>query len=141
VLNYFSHQKALARAFGTILNMQQTKILLVEDEFIVAELMKDVLEGIGFSDCRHAASVPDALSALCEEGWRGALLDISLAGTLVFPVAEALAQRGLPFAFCSGNGDQAQSPEAFSSTPVLPKPWAAGDLERLAADLFGASPG
>jgi len=118
--------------------MSTPTILIVEDEIIIAEVIRDTLEAAGFGACACVASVPDALSALDAGEWRGALLDIRLNGDFVFPVAEKLHARGLPFAFCTGDGDNASIPAAFAHAPILAKPWGTGQLERVANDIFGA---
>jgi DNA-binding NtrC family response regulator len=116
--------------------MPQAKILIVEDEFIIAEMMKQALEAAGLGKCRHAGSVADAMRALDKGGWGAALLDIRLGGDFVFPVAEALHARGVPFAFCSGAADGSDIPESLAHAPFLQKPWPSGDLERITADLL-----
>ncbi len=117
--------------------MSSPRILIVEDEIIIAEVIRETLEAAGFGPCECVASVSDALGALNAGLWRGALLDIRLRGDLVFPVAEMLKARGLPFAFCSGDGDSASIPAAFAAAPILSKPWRTGELERIAAAVFG----
>jgi CheY-like chemotaxis protein len=119
--------------------MPGSRILVVEDEFIIAEVMKDQLESIGFEQCVHAATLDEALQALNEDTWNGAFLDIRLNGALVFPVAERLQISRVPFAFCSGDSDSGAIPTSFSAGPVLPKPWGAGELEQLAKRIFGTS--
>jgi CheY-like chemotaxis protein len=119
--------------------MPSNRILIVEDEFIIAEVIKDALEEVGFDECVHAASLEEAIGAADDGHWSGAFLDIRLNGALVFPVAERLFARGVPFAFCTGDGDAAEIPAQFASAPVLPKPWASGELERLAQVMFPAS--
>lgn len=112
------------------------RILIVEDEFVIAELIKDMLEAMGYEHIVHVASLSDALTVTDIGEWRGAFLDIRINGTLVFPLADRLNALGVPFAFCSGDGEAASIPSAFSHVPILPKPWAAGELERLAAHVL-----
>jgi len=115
------------------------RILLVEDEFIIAEVIKDTLESAGVRECVHVASVDEGVQAAGAGNWNGAFLDIRLNGVFVFPVAEQLSVRGVPFAFCTGDGDSAIIPKKFASAPILSKPWGPGAIERLAADLFSTS--
>ena len=119
--------------------MPTSRILVVEDELIIAEAMKDGLAEIGLSNCLHASSLEDAMTAVRGGDVAGALLDIRLNGDLVFPVAELLRAKGVPFAFCSGNGDASVIPETLEGAPILSKPWPPGELERLAERLFKAS--
>ncbi len=120
-------------------DMNSAKILLVEDEFIIAEMGKENLEAAGYGECRHAGTVADALKALEEGSWRGALLDIRLNGELVFPVAEELQARGVPFAFCSGSSESKSVPEKFAGTPTLLKPWSTHEFDRVVKRVLGAA--
>jgi DNA-binding response OmpR family regulator len=117
--------------------MARGEILIVEDEFIIAEMMKETLQAAGYG-CAHAASLDAALDAVAARSWAGAVLDIKLQHQLVFPVAEALRVRAVPFAFSSGLGDAADLPAHFQDVPVLRKPWGEGDLEDIARAIFGA---
>ena len=67
-------------------------------------------------------------------GFEVALLDVSLNGKQVFPVAEFLSERGIPFAFASGYG-RSGLPERFCNRPVVPKPFL---IEELSAALESA---
>ena len=104
------------------------RILLVEDEAMVAMLMEDMLEGLGCQRIEWVASVPAALQALAAGEFDGALLDVNLSGTMVFPVAEALTTRKLPFVFVTGYGRTAEVQERFPHAPVLKKPFDSGTL-------------
>jgi CheY-like chemotaxis protein len=107
--------------------VSRRRILVVEDEGLVALMLEDMLEGMGYEVACSAASVAKAL-AWIEGGGEidAALLDVNLGGELVFPVAEALRARGVPFAFSTGYGE-AHDPR-FRATPLLGKPIL---LERL----------
>jgi CheY-like chemotaxis protein len=113
-----------------------SKILVVEDEFIIAEVIMDLVQDLGVGVCEHASSLDDALKAANEGDWTGAFLDIRLNGQLVYPVAERLHARGVPFAFCSGGAEAESIPAAFAGIPILPKPWNDGEFEQLAQKLF-----
>ena len=117
--------------------MSKRPILVVEDEFIIAELIKESLSNAGYNACVHASTLAEALDAANDLDLLGALLDINLQGELVFPVAEALQSRKIPFAFSSGLGDTKKAPEQFSGATLLMKPWNDGALEALASDVFG----
>jgi DNA-binding NtrC family response regulator len=119
--------------------MAGAELLIVEDEIIIAELICDVLDSAGLGPCRHAATVAEALAAAQNDALRGAILDVHVGGELVFPVAEVLQKRGVPFAFSSGSGDGAALPGHLAAAPCLPKPWSADDLTQLAENLFKVS--
>ncbi|MGE3143750.1 MAG: response regulator [Hyphomonadaceae bacterium] len=112
------------------------RFLIVEDEFIIAEIIKDTLEAAGHSECRHVTSVAEALAAIADGPWAGAVVDLTLQGEQSFPVARELRARHIPFAFSSG--DPSGAPAEFADVPLLPKPWENGALEELARRLLGA---
>jgi len=103
------------------------RVLFVEDESIVAMLTEDMLAELGCEIEVTASTVDDALAAVSEGGFDIALLDINLAGTMVFPVAAALERRGIPFAFASGYGGKGLPPE-FADVPIIGKPFTKADL-------------
>jgi len=72
----------------------------------------------------------------------GAILDVNIGGEKVYPVAEALAAKGVPFIFATGYGIGGIS-EAFSHVPALAKPYETRSLERLLSSTLNrpASPG
>lgn len=109
------------------------RVLVAEDESLVAMLIETYLEDAGCELVGPAASVADGLALLERERVDAALFDINLAGEPVFPLAEAAAARGLPFAFSSGYG-AGSLPEAWRGRPVIGKPF---DGEALLAVLTG----
>jgi CheY-like chemotaxis protein len=116
------------------MGLEGLRVLLVEDESLVAMAVEDMLRNIGCEVAASACSVDEAFQKVAAGGFGFALLDVSLRGKKVFPVAEALSNRGIPFAFASGYGSAA-FPEAFKSTPVVSKPF---QLEDLSAALRAA---
>ena len=110
-------------------------ILVVEDEFLISVLVADALGAAGFRIVGPVSSLADALAAARSEAFDAALLDIQLAGGEdVYPVAEVLAERGVPFAFVSSRPKD-QIDYRFIVRPVLPKPFSAAELQALAASL------
>jgi CheY-like chemotaxis protein len=113
--------------------MSAPEVLVVEDEGLIALLLDDMLEDLGFHVAYSAASVAQALAWLDQGGAPdAALLDVNLAGEKVFPVADALAARGVPFVFSSGYGEMSE--RRFGAAPMLGKPIRA---DRLAEVLRG----
>jgi Response regulator containing CheY-like receiver, AAA-type ATPase, and DNA-binding domains len=104
------------------------RVLVVEDESLIAMLIEDLIADVGFQVQHMTATVDAALSALAQGDIDLALLDVNLAGTPSFPVAEKLIERGIPFVFTTGYG-QAGVPGQFSSVPVLQKPFRRAELE------------
>jgi len=98
------------------------RILIVEDEAMIALLIQDVLEEIGSVIVGPASRIPAALDLIAAEAVDLAVLDLNLAGQPVYPVAEVLADRGIPFVFITGYG-QASIDERWRDRPSLPKPF------------------
>jgi PAS domain S-box-containing protein len=96
-------------------------ILLVEDEAFVAMMMKDLIADFGFHVVGPFGTVTDALEALDRHQLVGAVLDVNLAGEKIYPVAEQLSGRGVPFVFVTGYASDAIE-DRFASVPVLQKP-------------------
>jgi CheY-like chemotaxis protein len=116
--------------------MAGKRILVVEDEMIVAMLIEDILADAGATVVGPAARVARALDLLEEEeALDGALLDVNLAGEMTTPVAEELRRRGIPFAFATGYG-AAGVPEGFAGQPLLQKPFQEHDLNRVMAEVL-----
>ena len=83
------------------------RVLVVEDEMLVALLVEDILAEAGCIVIGPFARVRDALAAVKTEVVDLALLDVNVAGEKVFPVAHALEKRGVPFLFVTGYGQDA----------------------------------
>jgi CheY-like chemotaxis protein len=105
------------------------RVLLVEDEALVAMLVEDMLADEGCTVAAVASRLSDAIAAAQDTSIEMdmAILDVNLAGEPVFPVAEALAARGVPFAFATGYG-AGGLPEAWKNRPTLQKPFTAADI-------------
>jgi CheY-like chemotaxis protein len=104
------------------------RVLLVEDEALVAIMMGDILREVGFSVVGPYARVGEAVVAATEEEVEAAVLDVNLGGELVYPVADTLAARGVPFVFVTGYGPE-RIDGRFARVPVLQKPIQSKDLE------------
>jgi len=104
------------------------RVLLVEDDSLVAMLVEDMLDETGYALHGNPASVSAALKAVAAGGFDLAILDVNLAGEPVFPVAEALEAAGIPFVFASGYG-AGGLPERWKGRPVAAKPFRIDELE------------
>jgi CheY-like chemotaxis protein len=115
---------------------RRLRILIVEDEMLLAMNIEDMLLDLGHEVVGIASRLEPALALAREADFDVAMLDVNLAGDRSFPVAEALAERGIPFLFATGYG-RAGIDEAYRDRPVLQKPFRAGELlaaiEALAA--------
>lgn len=99
------------------------RILIVEDESLVAMLLETILEDMGCTPVGPASSVDEGLAFLDgEQDLDGALLDVNVAGTEVFPVAAALKARGVPFVFSTGYGEGGL-PAEWKGQSTIQKPF------------------
>ncbi|MEZ5828328.1 MAG: response regulator [Hyphomicrobiales bacterium] len=112
------------------------RVLLVEDEALIAMMIEDQLTQLGFEVVGPAATASQAI-ALCEDcDIDGAVLDINLgAGQRSDPIAEHLYEHGIPFVFVTGYG-QAGVDERFADASVLQKPFTLPQLRQLLAEMF-----
>ena len=111
------------------------RVLVVEDEALVAMLVEDELRGAGAEVIGPAPSVDDALrlveAVAADGGISAAVLDINLGGRHVAPVADRLAALGVPFLFATGYGANRDA-GGHDTAPVVEKPF---DRERLVASV------
>jgi CheY-like chemotaxis protein len=96
-------------------------ILLVEDEAFVAMMMRDLIADFGFRVVGPFGTITDAMEALDRHQLVGAVLDVNLGGEKIYPLAEQLSGRGVPFVFVTGYASDAIE-DRFASVPVLQKP-------------------
>jgi CheY-like chemotaxis protein len=108
--------------------------LIVEDESVIGMLIEDALAELGLATLGPITRVDAALPFARERPLAGAVLDINLAGTVVFPVAEALLARGIPFLFITGYGE-AGRPRHLAHARVLAKPFMVEDLHKAVQAL------
>ena len=104
------------------------RILLVEDDTMIAVLIESLLLGLGYVIVGPASRLDRALRYAREEPLDGAILDVNIRGGAVFPVAELLRARQIPFILASGYGDWAL-PEDLQGQARLTKPFTAQELE------------
>ncbi|MBB4839825.1 CheY-like chemotaxis protein [Sphingomonas kyeonggiensis] len=113
--------------------LEGLRVLVVEDEPVVAMYLEDLLEALGCQTIGPASRLADGLALAEEQGFDVAILDINLGGERSTPIAETLRARGVPFAFASGYG---APPEGFGDeVPMIEKPYreaqVAAALDRL----------
>lgn len=111
------------------------RILLVEDDVLIGMMLVDMFDALGLPEPAQAASREEALAIIASESLGGALVDINLGDEKGWPVADALAERGIPFAFTSGGGDIL--PAAHAHRRLVAKPFRISDIEAALAE-FGA---
>lgn len=108
--------------------LQGRRVLVIEDESLVAMLLETILDDMGCSVIGPESNIDDGLrSAMGEASLDAALLDVNVAGREVFPVAEALRARGVPFVFSTGYGE-AGLPDHWRGHPTIQKPFTEGAI-------------
>lgn len=113
-------------------SLNRCRILVVEDEYLLADELSQELSDEGAMVLGPVPSVKDALSVLeTEEPPHGAILDVNLGGEPVFAVADALIDRGIPMVFTTGY-DATALPERFQHLPRCEKPV---NIRRITAAL------
>ena len=106
------------------------RVLVVEDETMIAMLLEDMLVDLGCAVVGPAHGLDDALVlANGGAGIDAALLDVNLAGRPVFPLADALRAKGVPVIFSTGYGETGLR-QIDAGAPVLQKPFKIADLAR-----------
>lgn len=104
------------------------RVLVVEDEFLIAMFLEDLLGAAGCHIIGPMPCIAEAMTALAHEPQPDiALLDFHVAGETSAAVADALAGRGVPMVFLTGFGREALPPR-YQDRPVLTKPYDASDL-------------
>jgi len=110
------------------------RVLLVEDENLVALLLEDMLAELGHTVVGPVGRLDKALEMAQREAFDVAILDVNINGGEVYPIAEALSARGIPFVFSTGYGKKSL-PAPYSDRPALQKPFQRHDLQKLFAEL------
>jgi len=107
------------------------KVLIVEDEPLIAMMIENFLEALDHEVAGVADSVSSAIAIIAAGGVEVAILDRNLrAGETSVPIAEELERLGIPFIVASGGGI-AEDPPVFRGRPVLPKPFTLSSMEKV----------
>ncbi len=114
---------------------QPARILVVEDEYLIRMLLEDMLTDLGHTVAAAVGTIAEAKELAAEGDFNCAVLDVNLDGQEVFPVADILMKRNMPFVFVTGYGE-GSLPEAYRGCPALQKPFQAERLEQTLASLL-----
>jgi CheY-like chemotaxis protein len=116
------------------------RILVVEDEMMIRMLLEDMLSDLGYTIVAACGGIDEALGCAKQAEIDVAILDVNLSGTPVYPVADALEARGVPFLFSTGYGERGVA-DTYRDHPTLQKPFQMEGLERALKKLLdGAAP-
>jgi CheY-like chemotaxis protein len=119
-------------------NASNARILVVEDEYLIRMLLEDMLSELGYEVAGAVGTIAEA-SALARNGeFDLAILDVNLDGEEIYPVAEILAARSLPFVFVTGYGENSLA-EPYRNRPTLQKPFQSEHLQKTLATLLATA--
>jgi CheY-like chemotaxis protein len=113
------------------------RILVVEDEFLIRMLLEDMLTDLGYDLVGVAGRIDEATEMAQTKDFDLAILDVNLDGHDVYPVAEVIGKRGLPFMFVTGYGGRGL-PDSYRGRPTLQKPFQLDELKKMLAQLLPA---
>jgi CheY-like chemotaxis protein len=117
------------------------RVLVVEDEAAISMLLEDMLMDFGCEIVGPAARLNAAIEMANGEAFDIAILDVNLAGDPIYPVADILTERDLPFVFSTGYGG-AGIKDPYRDRPVVQKPFGQQELKRtILAALDGRASG
>ena len=117
------------------LSLRGRNILVIEDESLIALLIADALEEAGASIVGPCYTLTECVSAARGEEIDAAVVDVDLAGEDVFPAAEELQRRNIPFVFHTAHGEREELQSRFDGVPVCRKPVDMDELVKVIARI------
>lgn len=112
-------------------------VLIVEDEPLIAMMLEDFLESLGHRVVGVCETVGEAVARIDAGGFDVAIVDVHLkGGERVWPVADRLAEKGIPFAFATG-GHVDAPPAAHAGVPILAKPFTIDAVDPVLREACG----
>jgi CheY-like chemotaxis protein len=115
--------QAVARVGAKNMTAQGQRVLVVEDDGILAEIVVELLGELGYEAVGPLRAIQGALEVLEREPPDAAILDVNLSGQSVYPLAESCADRGIPIVFMTGYADLAHMPARFHGCARIGKPF------------------
>jgi CheY-like chemotaxis protein len=112
------------------------RVLVLEDNLIIAMEAEDVLRKIGTEVIDIASNIDEAVAAVDTGQYDLALLDVNLGEAMSFNFARLLTERGVPFGFVSGYSDTLDFPDDLQGAPLLVKPFDEWAMQQFLAKLF-----
>jgi DNA-binding NtrC family response regulator len=122
------------------LRLDGVRVLLVEDEYYIADDLRRHLEDAGARVIGPAPNIERALSAIDSEPLDFAVLDLNLHGESAAPVADRLTERAIPFVLATGYGS-GSVPDRHRSVPRCEKPFDPKGVVKVIARGVGAAAG
>jgi DNA-binding response OmpR family regulator len=112
------------------------RVLIVEDEVLIAALLEDMLAELGHESIGPAGTVETALAMIAGFELGAAVVDLNLKGVRAYPVANVLRQRGIPFIFTTGYASE-ELPKEWQDIRALQKPFSAPQLGSALKAIIG----
>jgi CheY-like chemotaxis protein len=119
------------------MTIRSLKIFVVEDEAVIRMMVVGTLEDLGHSIAAEAGHIGQAMALSRSTEFDLAVLDVNIVGQMIFPVADLIQERGLPFIFATGYGEPI-SPKRFQGRPALIKPFTSEALSAAINRLCAA---
>ena len=135
-LSISAHAQVRGQTDGRI--FEGRRILIVEDEPLLAMELETNLNALGCKTLRSAATLNAAKAAIGDSGCDAALVDVNLGGRQADELAVALTRKNIPFAFVTGYGREGL-PAGFKEVAILSKPFAKEELLVVLAQLLQPS--
>lgn len=117
-------------------HLNDLRFMVVEDEFLIGELIGETLEEMNATVCAKVGSLEKAWSVADEAALDGVVLDVTLRGENALPLALALVERGVRVVVISGHRKPADWPDDLADVPFLQKPFRVAALQSTLRDLF-----
>jgi CheY-like chemotaxis protein len=114
------------------------RVLIVEDEAIIAMLLEDMLDDLGCKVVAVASDLSAAMKSIGSSEFDLAILDVNLRGQPSFPAARALMDRAVRFVFSTGYGGLG-IPHEYDAVPKLQKPFQQSELERAIRNALSSA--
>lgn len=113
------------------------RVLIVEDELLIAMVLEDILDLLGCTVAGHATTLAEADALVAANDVDVAVLDVNLGADPVYPLADRLRAAGIGIVFATGS-HRSQLPERFADCPVMEKPYAFPAVEAALQALDAA---
>ncbi|MBI1368729.1 MAG: response regulator [Planctomycetes bacterium] len=118
-------------------SQRELTILLVEDNYLVANMLNRMLDTLGCQVVGPAPSIDRAMDLARDHQLSGAILDINIIGGTSAPIAQFLKERDTPFVFITGYASPQGLPDDLAHIPKLTKPIDPNALEKVIRKQFG----
>jgi DNA-binding response OmpR family regulator len=123
---------------GALMDIAGLRVMVFEDDFLLAGTLADVLGRLGCTVVRCIAMFDHAMEAVATEDFDIAVVDLQLQGITAYPLLDRLAERGIPCIIASCRS-RADIPPRYASVPTISKPYTASELRRAIDNACGRS--